>query len=130
MLKTIALVFGIVFTLIGILGFIPAFKTDGNLLFGLFEIDAVHNIIHLLSGLAALLAATSEAYSQLYLRLFGVVYGIVTIIGFMQGDTVFGLFAINTADNFLHVVLTLGLLGAGFGIPRHESNVTTTTTTT
>ena len=119
MLKKVSLVFGVVFTLIGLLGFVPGVTSadaDGNqLLLGLFMVDPVHNVIHLLSGVAGLVAAASDRYAKLYLVGFGLVYALVTLVGFFDA-TVFGLLHVNTADNWLHLVLALGMLGAGLGL--------------
>ncbi len=82
--------------LIGILGFVPALapkdSTGMPLLLGLFMVGTLHNLIHLVSGLAALAGASrGEKYAQLYFRFFGVVYAVVTVVGFIQKDTVLGL---------------------------------------
>ena len=123
-LRNLAMVFGVVFTLVGVLGFVPGVTTDEGLLLGIFEVDTLHNIVHLLSGIAGLIAAKSDAHARLYLLGFGTVYAIVTLIGFMQGDTVLGLFEINNADNWLHVVLTAGLLGGGLALKPRDGGDT------
>jgi hypothetical protein len=122
MIKALGLVFGVVFLLVGILGFIPALApvhSDGmHYLLGLFMVGGVHNVIHLLSGVAAIAGAlTSEKYAQLYFRVFGSVYAIVTIDGFIQKTTVLGIFDVNTADNFLHLALAVVILAVGFFVP-------------
>jgi hypothetical protein len=126
MMQKLAWVFGIVFILVGVLGFVPALTSDGQLL-GVFMVDGVHNIIHLLSGILAIAAAwwMSGAYTRLYFQVFGVVYAIVTIVGFLQGDTVLGLIMVNMADNLLHLVIAVVALWAGFGM----KDVTTPMTT-
>ena len=120
MLKKVSLIFGIVFLLVGILGFVPGLTTtdsDGMpMLLGLFMVGTVHNIIHLASGVLALLGASSERYARWYLQGFGIVYALVAVVGIVQGNTVLGLFSVNVADNILHVVLALALLGTGFGL--------------
>ncbi len=117
MIKTLAMVFGAVFLLIGILGFVPA-ATPNDKLLGLFMVGGIHNVIHLLSGVAAIAGAmTSEKAAQLYFRVFGSVYALVTVVGFVQKDTVLGIFSVNPADNFLHLVLAVAILGIGFGVP-------------
>jgi len=123
MLKKLAMLFGIVFVLVGLLGFVPGVTTDSGLLLGIFQVSPLHNTIHLLSGIAALLAVggKSEDYAQLYFRVFGVVYALVAIDGFVQGTTVLGLFDINMADNWLHTVLAVAILGIGFGVPKAMS---------
>jgi len=123
MLKKVALVFGVAFTLIGLLGFVPGVTTtdaDGHqLLLGLFMVDAVHNVVHLLSGVAGLIGAANERYAKLYLVGFGVIYALVTLIGFFTSP-VLGFLHVNTADNWLHLVLTIGLLGAGLGLQSYD----------
>ena len=134
MIKKVAFIFGVIFLLIGILGFIPGATTanaDGmHLLLGLFMVDATHNVIHITSGVVALLAASSERYAKWYLQIFGLVYALVALIGFVQGDTVLGLFMVNPADNWLHTVLALGLLGTGFGINSSTAVAPTAPTST
>lgn len=117
MLTKLAYVFGVVFLAIGVLGFVPGITTDGHLL-GIFDVSPIHNIIHLLSGIAALVLASTgkEKGSQMYFRVFGIVYGLVTIIGFIQGTTVLGLIGVNVADNLLHLAITAVALYAGFGM--------------
>ena len=121
MLKKAALAFGIVLTLVGILGFIPALTTTNNdgmkLLLGLFMVGTVHNIIHLASGVAALALSRTGESARLYFRIFGVVYALVTVVGFIQGDTVLGLIDVNLADNLLHLVIALSALYLGFKLP-------------
>lgn len=122
MVKKLAVLFGVVFLLVGVLGFIPAFApthSDGmRYLLGLFMVGGVHNIIHLLSGAVALATGLSgsEKYAQLYFRVFGVVYALVTVVGFIQKTSVLGIFHVNTADNFLHLVLAVAILAVGFGV--------------
>ena len=114
-IKTIAMVFGVVLLGIGVLGFVPALVPGGNLL-GIFQVNALHNIIHILSGAAALAAGLSSVdYSKLYFKAFGVVYGLVTILGFLTGDgLIAGLLPVNMADNLLHVVIAGSALYLGF----------------
>lgn len=106
-------ILGWVFILIGILGFVPGITSDG-LLLGIFEVDAIHNIVHLLSGiLAVLFAKKGEAGAKTFAKVFGIVYGLVAILGFFQDD-VLGLIPVNGADNILHVILAVVFLYVGF----------------
>src|SRR5687768_7161036 len=105
MVKTMAIVFGIIFVAVGILGFVPGITTNGHLL-GIFHVNTAHNLVHILSGVAALIAGmTSLNAARIYFRVFGVIYGLVAVLGFMAGDDnpVLGLIANNMADNWLHV---------------------------
>ena len=116
MIQKLGWVFGIVFLAVGILGYVPGVTTDGMLL-GIFMVDGLHNIIHLLSGIIAILAVLgSGQYARLYFKVFGIVYALVTVIGFVQGDTVLGLIMVNMADNVLHLVIAVVALWVGFGM--------------
>jgi hypothetical protein len=107
----IAKVFGIILVLVGILGFVPGITNNGSLL-GIFEVNTLHNIIHLLTGIFALVLAKSSP--KMFFKVFGVVYLIVTIVGFVQGTTVLGLFGVNMADNVLHLAIAAFALWLGF----------------
>lgn len=114
MLDKLAWIFGIVLLAVGVLGFVPGVTADGQLL-GIFTVDPLHNVIHLLSGALAIAAVWSAGqYVRLYFQVFGVVYGLVAVLGFVQGDNVLGLIMVNTADNLLHVVIAAVALYAGF----------------
>lgn len=121
MLRNLAKIFGYTLLTVGILGFIPVITTDGRLL-GLFEVNAAHSIIHLLSGTVALYAGyTSTRQSHLYFRVFGTVYVIVAILGFYYGDRpLLGLVAQNRPDTWLHLFIGIVALYAGFGMHERE----------
>jgi hypothetical protein len=111
--RTAGLVIGIVFILVGILGFIPNPLVSPT---GLFAVNTLHNIVHLVSG-AVILAGVYSFGAALGLRIIGVVYAIVAILGFvMGGDMMFGI-AMNMADHWLHVGLAVVILLAGFALP-------------
>jgi hypothetical protein len=112
--QKLAKLFAIVFVLVGVLGFVPGITTDGHLL-GIFEVNTLHNIIHLATGLVAFWAANSVSNSRLFFKVFGIVYLLVTVLGFMQGG-VLGLIDTNMADNLLHLVIAAAALYAGFGM--------------
>ena len=117
MIKSAAVLFGIVFILIGILGFVPGI-TNNEMLLGIFHVNAAHNVVHLLSGAAALFAGmTSTGASRMYFRIFGVVYGLVAILGLMnmgQHTMLLGLISNNDADTFLHIGIAAVSLLLGF----------------
>jgi hypothetical protein len=111
--RIVALLFGVIFILVGIAGFIPALVVNGNLLLGIFEVNAHHNAVHLVSGVIALLAAAQTTYSKLYFQIFGIVYAIVAILGFvMNGNLI--LMHVNMADNILHIAIAIVALWIGF----------------
>ena len=109
MAKTIVMVLGVVFVLIGILGFF------NDPILGIFDVNALHNVIHLASGLVALAMARTEAGAVTFAKVFGVVYALVAILGFVAGGFMDSLLDVNAADNWLHVVLALVFLWVGFG---------------
>ncbi len=108
--KMVTWILGIVLVLIGVAGFF----VDGTLI--VFQVDTIHNIVHILSGVVGIAAASSgESYSRMYLIVFGLVYGIVTVVGFVNGGDIFNLFQTNDADNYLHAAVAVVALGVGFG---------------
>ena len=116
MAKTMAVLFGVVFLLIGILGFVPGITKD-EMLLGVFHVNAAHNVVHLLSGAVALFCGmTSLGASRNYFRIFGVVYALVAVLGFLNpGDTMLlGLISNNQADTWLHVAIAAVSLLLGF----------------
>jgi hypothetical protein len=117
MLTTLANVFGVVLLLVGILGFIPGITTSDQMLLGIFHVNALHNIVHLVSGAAGLWAAKSGMKSaKMYFQVFGVIYALVAVLGFVYGDeAILGLVTNNTADTWLHVVIAVVSLYLGFG---------------
>jgi hypothetical protein len=120
MLKKLAVAFGIVFLLVGALGFVPGMTRDGHLL-GIFHVNGAHNIVHLLTGAVALFCGISSAHaSQLFFRIFGLVYGLVAVLGFVMGDQpLLGIIANNRADAWLHTGIAAVSLFLGFGL--HEA---------
>lgn len=110
LVKPLTGILGLVLTVAGVAGFF----VSGSLLG--FEVDTTHNIIHLLSGLVALWAFnTSQSYSRTYLIIFGLVYALVTVLGFAMNGDILGLFTVNAADNYLHLVIAAVCLVVGFG---------------
>lgn len=103
--------FGVILLVVGILGFVPGItqmNSNPGYLLGLFAVDGVHNIVHILTGIVALAAGLSGRvdYARMFFLVFGIVYALVTVIGFIQGTTVLGIFAVNIWDNLLHVAIT------------------------
>jgi hypothetical protein len=120
MVKSAAILFGLVFLAVGILGFVPTatpVMTDGRpMLLNLFHVNTAHNIVHLASGVVFLLCGLAGADpSRTFFKIFGLVYALVAILGFMKGDQpLLGMIANNMADVWLHVVLAVSMLYLGF----------------
>lgn len=115
MLKIIAIIFGIIMLVVGVVGYYPEFTPDGMLL-GIFHVNTIHNIIHIATGVISILSGLGGQYSsRVFFQFFGIVYGIVAILGFFYLDKpIFGLIANNLADCFLHSGIALFSLWLGF----------------
>jgi hypothetical protein len=116
MLKTFAVIFGVIFLLIGVFGFIPDLTPEGEL-FGYFLVNTPHNLIHLVTGIIFIwVGAASPLASKVFFQIFGVIYGVLGIVGFFHpSEYIFGLIANNVAGTWLHVILALIFLWIGFG---------------
>lgn len=128
--QTVAKLAGIVFLLVGIAGFIPGITTnlyDGldfagsgseAELLGIFQVSVLHNIVHLLFGVGIFMAATPEG-ARTYLIGAGAIYLVLFVLGIIGGaDWV----PVNDADNWLHLGLGVGLLGAGIALTRDRKD--------
>ena len=111
MAKTIAMVFGWILLIIGLLGFVSnPIVGSGD---ALFMADGLHNIVHLLTG-AIFLWVAKKGGAQKMLKVFGFIYLIVALAGFVSGTSVLGIMASNVADNWLHLVFAAVFLWAGY----------------
>jgi hypothetical protein len=119
MAKKLAMILGVVFVVVGLLGFISN-PIVGHGAGAIFQTNKVHDIVHILIGVVMIaMAATSGA---LALTIFGVVYALLALAGFVMGPgKLFGLVTLNQADNYLHLVLAIVLLAAGMSTKK-ESN--------
>lgn len=112
MSRLLAVLFGIAFIFAGVAGFMPAFTNNGALL-GIFEINSMHNIAHIVSGVIAIMAATSYKYSKLFFKIFGLLYTLLAIVGFVRSGDLY-LMHVNFADNLLHLVVGIVAILLGF----------------
>ena len=119
MLRKVALIFGIVFVLVGLIGFITpggmqmgADPAPGHIL-GMFGVNLLHNIVHLLVGVWGIVASRSWGGAKSFLQIGGVVYIVLAILGFFV-PTTFGFIPIGGNDIYLHAVLGVIMAGLGF----------------
>jgi hypothetical protein len=112
--RLFALVIGVVFLLVGVLGFL--LNPSGGELLGIFAVNVVHNLIHVVVGVLGI-AAAYTGRSRLFAQGLGVVYLLVGVLGLIPGlapdGMLLGLVHINMADNILHLVV--GALSALVG---------------
>jgi Domain of unknown function (DUF4383) len=121
--QSLTMLFGIVFLVVGILGFIPGITTnyddlsfagsdsDAELL-GIFQVSVLHNIVHALFGIAGLALARTFEGARTYLLGSGVIYAVLFIYGlFVSGDEDANFIPMNGADDVLHLALAVALLG-------------------
>src|SRR5579885_514290 len=110
MLRQIIGAIGVIFIVVGILGFFA-----DQYLLGIFEVNTIHNLVHIASGVVALIAAAnSERVARIYAQVFGVVYLAVFVLGLILGGDLLGLFRVNAADGVLHALLGVLLVVLGF----------------
>lgn len=135
-----ALLVGATFLLVGVLGFIPGITTnydtmtfaghegDAKLL-GIFEVSGLHNVVHLLFGVAGLLAARSADTSGWYLLGGGLIYAVLWIYGLViDKDSSANFVPLNTADDWLHFFLAVLMIGLGaIGLRALRGSTTTAT---
>jgi hypothetical protein len=132
--QNVARLVGVVFLLVGVAGFIPGITTnlydglefageDGTAeLLGVFEVSVLHNIVHGLFGIAGLALAATASGARTYLIGGGAIYLVLFLLGILGGaDWI----PANDADNWLHLVLGVGMIGAGI-VTTRETRVATT----
>jgi Domain of unknown function (DUF4383) len=123
--RTLATVFGLVFVLVGIVGFFPSpppldappltLEHGHGLALGMFPVNTLHNLVHIGFGLLGLLAARGALMSARgYFQFLAVAYGLLTILGLLPAtSTTFGLIPIWGNDVWLHglIAVVAGLVG-------------------
>jgi hypothetical protein len=133
---------GAVFLLVGILGFVPGITTNYDqlgsaghtsmaMLLGVFQVSILHNIVHLLFGVAGLAAARTAAAAKNFLIWGGVIYAVLWIYGLVIDPMSSANFVpLNTADNWLHLLLATGMIALGVllgrSLPAHQPSAART----
>lgn len=123
--RTIATVVAATFVLVGIAGFVPGLTTDYDRLelaghesqaqlLGIFQVSVLHNVLHLLLGVAGLAMARRTGSAVAYLVVGGLAYLGLWIWGLaVDPDSSANLVPLDDADNWLHLGLGLGMVGLG-----------------
>lgn len=123
MVQQVARIFGVAFLLIGILGFVTggmSMEADPALapkILGLFPVNVLHNVVHLLFGVWGLAASRSVTGATQYAQMAGGIYVVLAILGFVA-PTTFGLIPIGGHDIWLHALLGGVLLAVGLMAPK------------
>ncbi|WP_460656547.1 DUF4383 domain-containing protein [Kribbella endophytica] len=129
-LQKVATAVAVVFLAVGVLGFVPGITTNYDTmmfgghhseakLLGIFQVSILHNIVHLLFGIAGLALARTFSGARTYLIGGGAVYLVLWIYGLVIDQTSAANFVpINTADNWLHFFLGLGMIALGVALSR------------
>ncbi|MHC3390756.1 DUF4383 domain-containing protein [Streptomyces lavendulocolor] len=127
-----ALLVGIVFLLVGVLGFIPGITTDYDSLefashdseaklLGVFQVSVLHNLVHVLFGLAGLTMARTAPAARSYLVVGGLIYLALWLYGlFIDHESSANFVPVNTADNWLHFALGVGMVALGLLLGRRR----------
>lgn len=103
---------GVAFIVIAIWGFV----TGDRVL--VFSVNAAHNIVHLVSGLASLaVGLAGERPARAFCLSFGVVYALVAVLGFLNVPFALNLLNLNDADDWLHTIIAAAFLAGAF-VPR------------
>ena len=130
--QTFARIWGIIFIIIGIAGFVPGLTTEHShpdvtldaglgLELGLFPVNVAHNAVHLLFGVWGLVAARSMSAASTYGKVVGVTYGLFAILGLIPTAklwTTFGLVPLYGHDVWLHALLAA--VATYYGFAPHE----------
>ena len=131
-----ATVVGVVFLLVGVLGFVPGITTnydslsfashhsDARLL-GLFQVSVLHNVVHLLFGIAGLALARTVRGARSYLVLGGIIYLVLFLYGLLvPEDSSANVVPLNAADDVLHLLLGIGMIALGVVLTRRSTSGT------
>ena len=128
--QKVAVAFGAEFLLVGIAGFIPGLTTgldtllfagheSGAMLLGIFQVSILHNIVHILYGLAGLGFAATHAGARNYLIWGGAVYAVLWLYGLIIADDAVANFVpVNLADDWLHFGLAVAMILLGVFLGR------------
>ena len=135
LVRRFAMVLGVAFLLIGVLGFVPPLLThpagadhaghtlrvnafEGYLL-GLFHVNVLHSLVHVLFGVMGIVMSRSFDGARSYARIVAVAYGLLTVMGLVPAlNTVFGFIPIHGHDVWLHALIAAAAAYFGFAAPR------------
>jgi hypothetical protein len=127
--RLVAVIFGAVYVLVGALGFtvtgnVAFVGPEGGLLLGIFQVNPLHNVAHLLIGAVLLIGGLAGVRAAKTVNvIIGLAYLLLGIVGFfLQGPANF--LALNVADHFLHLASAIVLLAVGLAADRNVRTAT------
>ncbi len=127
--RMLGTVFGAVYVLVGLLGFavtsgVGFASTTGKDLLGIFEVNPLHNVVHLAIGVTLILAArNSEMAARAINGSVGATYLLVGVLGLFILNSSANILALNSADNGLHFASSVALLGVSLAGARRTATV-------
>ena len=120
--QTVALLFGAVDLLVGLVGFLVDYDEfagrEGGKLLGLFEVNGLHNVAHLAIGLVLLLSSRALGSARGANTAVGAAYLLLGVLGPFVHDEEINVLALNGADDVLHLASAALLLAVGLGADR------------
>jgi hypothetical protein len=133
-IQTVAFVVGLTFLVVGIAGFIPGITTNlydgldfaghdgGAELLGIFQVSVLHNLVHILFGIAGLALSRTFDGSRTFLVGGGAIYLVLWVYGLIvDKDSGANFVPVNSADNWLHFVLGAGMVALGLVLSRERA---------
>jgi hypothetical protein len=133
-IRVLAGTVGAAFVLFGLLGFVPGITThygelafagqsSAAMLFGIFRVSILLNLVYLAFGVAGFLQSRSAVTARNYFVWGGAIFGVLWLYGLVidqSGSS--NLLAVNRVDNWWHLFLCLGLIATGVVMGRHTSS--------
>lgn len=128
-----ALLYGIIFLIVGIAGFIPGLTSNigamsfgGHhseaMLLGIFQVSILHNIVHLLYGVVGLALSRRHGAARAYLLIGGLVYLVLWIYGLVVNkESMANFVPLNSADDWLHLFLGVTMVGLALLFRRNQN---------
>jgi hypothetical protein len=125
--RNFAIVLGVIYIVVGVLGFVPPLLTSRadapslaldqayGYLFGLFPVNILHSLVHLGVGVWGVLAARTLAAARTYAAAVAVIFGVLTVMGLVPRlNTAFGFIPLFGHDIWLHALTAIAAAYFGF----------------
>lgn len=136
--RNFALIAGVLYVLVGLAGFVPPLLSHHDLppmavdtvygrLLGLFPVNLLHTLVHLMIGLWGVLAWKTYSSSRIYAQSLAVIYAVLAVLGLIPlTNTMFGLVPLFGHDVWLHALTALAAGYFGFSSERGQIGTNST----